>query len=148
MSAAPPSWRMRPSTRPSRIPAPGADEGVILARMHDAIFEGGGDYPGNPFIIGSGPQALLCRYYSGRRRLDPQDQLTLEFAGVYRQYHACLMRTLLVGQASRPASPHVRRLPGGAAGGRGLRCARADHGRGVRCPGRGARPARHGGSTA
>jgi Xaa-Pro dipeptidase len=80
--------------------APGADESVILARMHDAIFEGGGDYPGNPFIIGSGPQALLCRYYTGRRRLDPVDQLTLEFAGVYRQYHACLMRTLLVGRAT------------------------------------------------
>jgi len=79
---------------------PGADEGVILARMHDAIFEGGGDYPGNPFIIGSGPGALLCRYFSGRRRLDPVDQLTLEFAGVHRQYHACLMRTLLVGEAS------------------------------------------------
>jgi Xaa-Pro dipeptidase len=66
--------------------------------MHDAVFEGGGDYPGNPFIIGSGAGALLCRYYSGRRRLDPTDQLTLEFAGVYRQYHACLMRTLLVGE--------------------------------------------------
>ncbi|MFO1038873.1 MAG: Xaa-Pro peptidase family protein [Geminicoccaceae bacterium] len=79
---------------------PGADEGVILARMHDAVFEGGGDYPGNPFIIGSGRQALLCRYYAGRRRLDPVDQLTLEFAGVYRHYHACLMRTLLVGEAS------------------------------------------------
>ncbi len=79
---------------------PGADEGRILARMHDAIFEGGGDYPGNPFIIGSGPQALLCRFYAGRRRLDPVDQLTLEFAGVHRQYHACLMRTLLVGEAA------------------------------------------------
>ncbi|MFO1070442.1 MAG: Xaa-Pro peptidase family protein [Geminicoccaceae bacterium] len=79
---------------------PGADEGVILARMHDAIFEGGGDYPGNPFIIGSGPQALLCRFYAGRRKLDPQDQLTLEFAGVYRQYHAALMRTLVVGRAT------------------------------------------------
>lgn len=78
----------------------GADEGLILARMHDAIFEAGGDYSGNPFIIGSGPAALLCRYQSGRRRLDPVDQLTLEFAGVWRQYHACLMRTLLVGEAS------------------------------------------------
>jgi Xaa-Pro dipeptidase len=84
---------------------PGADEGVILARMHDAIFEGGGDYPGNPFIIGSGGHALLCRYQSGRRRLDPVDQLTLEFAGVWRQYHACLMRTLPVGRAS---AHHVR----------------------------------------
>jgi Xaa-Pro dipeptidase len=79
---------------------PGADEGFILARMHDAVFEAGGDYPANPFIIGSGPAALLCRYQSGRRQLDPVDQLTLEFAGVYRQYHACLMRTLLVGEAS------------------------------------------------
>ena len=77
----------------------GADEGVILARMQDAIFEAGGDYPGNPFIIGSGERALLCRYASGRRRLDQTDQLTLEFAGVWRQYHSCLMRTLLIGEA-------------------------------------------------
>jgi Xaa-Pro dipeptidase len=78
----------------------GADEGRILAAMQGAVIEGGGDYPGNPFIIGSGRDALLCRYKSGRRRLDPEDQLTLEFAGVYRQYHACLMRTLLVGAAT------------------------------------------------
>jgi Xaa-Pro dipeptidase len=78
----------------------GADEGAILAAMHAAIFRGGGDYPGNPFIIGSGHDALLCRYKAGRRRLDASDQLTLEFAGVYRQYHACLMRTLLVGEPS------------------------------------------------
>jgi Xaa-Pro dipeptidase len=78
----------------------GADEGDILAAMHAAIFRGGGDYPGNAFIIGSGRDALLVRYKTGRRRLDPRDQLTLEFAGVYRHYHACLMRTLLVGEAT------------------------------------------------
>lgn len=78
---------------------PGQDEAIILARMHDAIFAAGGDYPGNPFIIGSGTEALLCRYRSGRRRLDGTDQLTLELAGVWRQYHACLMRTLPVGRA-------------------------------------------------
>ncbi len=78
----------------------GADEGHILAAMQAAVFKGGGDYPGNAFIIGSGRDALLCRYKSGRRRLDPQDQLTLELAGVYRHYHACLMRTLLVGEAT------------------------------------------------
>ena len=78
----------------------GADEGAILAAMHTAVFQGGGDYPGNPFVIGSGRDALLCRYKSGRRKLASPDQLTLEFAGVYRQYHACLMRTLLVGAAT------------------------------------------------
>ena len=76
----------------------GADEGEILAAMQGAVFAGGGDYPGNPFIIGSGADALLCRTKSGRRFLDPQDQVTLEFAGVYRLYHVALMRTVIVGE--------------------------------------------------
>lgn len=88
------------------LAAPGAFEGDILAAMQGAVFRGGGDYPGNEFIIGSGKGALLCRYFSGRRHLDAQDQLTLEFAGAYRHYHACLMRTLLVGEAS----PEHRRM--------------------------------------
>jgi Xaa-Pro dipeptidase len=75
----------------------GADEGFILASMHATIFEGGGDYPANEFVIGSGPDALLCRYKSGRRKLDPSDQLTLEWAGVYNHYHAALMRTVIIG---------------------------------------------------
>jgi len=75
----------------------GADEGDILAAQHNAIFKNGGDYPGNEFIIGSGRDALLCRYKAGRRKLDAQDQITLEFAGVYRHYHAALMRTIVVG---------------------------------------------------
>jgi Xaa-Pro dipeptidase len=77
---------------------PGADEGEILAAMQGAVFKGGGDYSGNPFIIGSGPGALLCRYFTGRRKLDADDQLTLEFAGAYRLYHSCLMRTVRIGK--------------------------------------------------
>lgn len=79
---------------------PGAFEGDVLAAMHGAIYRGGGDDPANEFIIGSGDDALLCRYFSGRRRLDPVDQITLEFAGVQHHYHACLMRTIPVGKAN------------------------------------------------
>ena len=82
-----------------RLAAPGAFEGDILAEMQAAVFRGGGDDPANEYIIGSGAGAQMCRYYSGRRRLDGDDQLTLEFAGVYRHYHACLMRTFLIGEA-------------------------------------------------
>lgn len=78
---------------------PGAFEGDILADMQGAVFRGGGDYAGNEFIIGSGPGALLCRYFSGRRHLDAQDQLTLEWSGTFARYHAAMMRTLIVGQA-------------------------------------------------
>ncbi len=80
-----------------RLAAPGAFEGDIIAAMQGAVFRGGGDDPANEYIIGSGPDALLCRYFSGRRRLDARDQLTLEFAGAYRHYHACLMRTIPIG---------------------------------------------------
>ncbi|RED54297.1 M24 family metallopeptidase [Aestuariispira insulae] len=81
-----------------RLAGAGVDEGDILAAMQGAIFAGGGDYPANEFIIGSDRDALLCRYKSGRRVLSAQDQLTLEYAGVYRHYHAAAMNTLIIGQ--------------------------------------------------
>ena len=81
-----------------RLSAPGAFEGDILAAMQGAVFRGGGDYAGNEFIIGSGPAALLVRYQGYRRHLDPDDQMTLEWAGAFRRYHAAMMRTLLVGK--------------------------------------------------
>ncbi len=84
---------------------PDADEGAILAAMQGAIFEAGGDYPGNEFIIGSGRDALLCRYKSGRRRLSANDQLTLEWAGAWRHYHAAMMRTVIVGA---PGERHLQ----------------------------------------
>ena len=77
---------------------PGAEEARILAAMQGAVLEGGGDYPGNEFIIGSGEAALLCRYQSGRRKLDATDQITLEWAGAYRHYHVAAMRTVPVGE--------------------------------------------------
>src|SRR5215831_20584887 len=82
----------------NRLAKPGAFEGDILAAMQGAVFRGGGDDPANEYIIGSGKDALLCRYFTGRRKLDARDQLTLEFAGAYRHYHACLMRTIPIGE--------------------------------------------------
>jgi Xaa-Pro dipeptidase len=79
----------------------GGDEGAILAAMQGAIFAGGGDYPANEFILGSGADALLCRYKAGRRKLAKNDQLTLEWAGVFHHYHAPMMRTVLTGKASK-----------------------------------------------
>ncbi|MEM6596324.1 MAG: Xaa-Pro peptidase family protein [Pseudomonadota bacterium] len=78
----------------------GAFEGDILAAMQGAVFKGGGDYAGNEFVIGSGPGALLCRYFSGRRHLDASDQLTIEWSGAYARYHAAMMQTLIVGKVS------------------------------------------------
>lgn len=78
--------------------APGVSEGDVLAAMQGAVFKGGGDYPGNPFIIGSAEDALLCRTKTGRRDLSPNDQLNLEWAGAYRHYHAAMFRTMVFGE--------------------------------------------------
>jgi Xaa-Pro dipeptidase len=74
------------------------NEAAVLAAMQGVIFANGGDYPGNEFIIGSGRDALLCRYKSGRRQLSQNDQLTLEWAGSFAHYHAAMMRTLIIGK--------------------------------------------------
>ncbi|MDN2567965.1 Xaa-Pro peptidase family protein [Aquibium sp. A9E412] len=79
----------------------GGDEAAILAAMQGAVFAGGGDYPANEFVIGSGQDALLCRYKAGRRKLTKNDQLTLEWAGVYHHYHCAMMQTVLVGKVSK-----------------------------------------------
>ena len=78
----------------------GISEGKILAEMQKVIFEGGGDYPANEFIVGSGHNALLCRYQSEKRILSNPDQLTIEWAGVYKHYHSAMMRTIPIGKAN------------------------------------------------
>lgn len=79
---------------------PGGKEADILAAMQGAVLSGGGDYPANEFVIGSGQDALLCRYKSGRRKLNKNDQLTLEWSGVEAHYHAPMMRTIVLGRVS------------------------------------------------
>ena len=65
----------------------GVSESKILAEMNKVIFEGGGDYPANEFIIGSGKNALLCRYQAEKQILNKEDQLTIEWAGTFKHYH-------------------------------------------------------------
>ena len=77
----------------------GVNEGKILAEMQKVIFENGGDYPANEFIIGSGHNALLCRYQSEKRILSNPDQLTIEWAGVFKHYHSAMFRTIPIGKA-------------------------------------------------
>ena len=72
----------------------GASESKILAEMNRVIFEGGGDYPANEFIIGSGDNALLCRYQAEKKILNNIDQLSIEWAGTFRHYHSAMFRTI------------------------------------------------------
>ena len=76
----------------------GASEAKILAEMQKAVLEGGGDYPANEYIIGSGHNALLCRYQAEKRILSNEDQLSIEWAGTYKHYHSAMFRTICIGK--------------------------------------------------
>ena len=78
----------------------GASEAKILAEMQRIVLEGGGDYPANEYIIGSGHNALLCRYQSEKRILSDTDQLSIEWAGTYKHYHSAMFRTITVGKSN------------------------------------------------
>ena len=78
----------------------GQDEAKILAEMQSEVFKGGGDYPANEYIIGSGKNALLCRYQSEKRKLDKIDQLSIEWAGTYKHYHSAMFRTIPIGRVN------------------------------------------------
>jgi len=77
----------------------GVNEAKILAEMQKVVLEEGGDYPANEFIIGSGPNALLCRYQAEKRTLSNKDQLSLEWAGTFKHYHSAMFRTIPIGKA-------------------------------------------------
>jgi Xaa-Pro dipeptidase len=77
----------------------GASEAKILAEMQSVVLKGGGDYPANEYIIGSGHNALLCRYQAEKRTLSNVDQLSIEWAGTYKHYHSAMFRTIPVGKA-------------------------------------------------
>ena len=78
----------------------GESESKILAEMQKIIFEHGGDYPANEFIIGSGHNALLCRYQAEKRNLSDIDQLSIEWAGAFKHYHSAMFRTIPIGKAN------------------------------------------------
>ena len=71
---------------------PGSDEAEIVGAIDAATLREGGDI-GGPRILNSGPKALMVRGSTGTRRLAAGEQVTIEWAGIYRRYHTGIFRT-------------------------------------------------------
>lgn len=87
--------------RALKLAKPGAYEGDLWREITGTVYEGGGDDPANENILVSGNKAVLTRYSTGKSKVERQ--LTLEHAGVYKHYHACLMRTVHIGGVTKLA---------------------------------------------
>lgn len=87
--------------RALKLAKPGAYEGDLWREIVGTVYEGGGDDPANENILVSGNKAVLTRYSTGKAKIERQ--VTLEHAGVYKHYHACLMRTIHIGGVTKLA---------------------------------------------
>ena len=80
---------------------PGAFLGDVYGEMLNVIMRGDGDPSASRWPMGAGEDALMVRYHTGKNTVGPKDQVTHEFAGTYRHYHACAMSVVVTGEPSQ-----------------------------------------------
>ncbi|PXW55302.1 Xaa-Pro dipeptidase [Chelatococcus asaccharovorans] len=78
---------------------PDVHEGEVEAAAGAAVLRGGGDITIAKVIMSSGPNAMMTRASSGSRTMRAGEQLTCEWGGIYRRYHAGIFRTFAIGKA-------------------------------------------------
>ncbi|TWB86000.1 Xaa-Pro dipeptidase [Bradyrhizobium macuxiense] len=89
----------------------GVSEASVIAAIDASASSAGGDICDSPRIFGSGPKAILFRPTTGSRVMKDGEQVTIEWAGVSRRYHAAIFRTAAIGRANsahRSLFPIVR----------------------------------------
>lgn len=84
----------------NNMTVPGTFLGDVYGEMLNVIMRGDGDPSASRWPMGAGEDALMVRYHTGKNTVGPQDQVTHEFAGAYRHYHAAAMSTVVTGKAS------------------------------------------------
>ncbi len=77
--------------------AEGVSENAVAAAVWSALVTAGGEFPGLPPFIVSGPRSSLGHATWGGRRLAAGDVLNFEIPGVVARYCAPLFRTGTVG---------------------------------------------------
>ena len=77
----------------------GATEDDVAAACYAALILAGGEYPGMPPMIASGPRAGLGHAtWEGHRVIEQGDVVLLEIPGCVKRYHACQARSIAVGE--------------------------------------------------
>jgi Xaa-Pro dipeptidase len=84
----------------------GATENDVAAAVHEGVILAGGEYPGLPPFILSGPRTLIPHGTWGGRTLAAGDPVYFEVAGTTDRYTGARMHSVVVG----PADDRHRRL--------------------------------------
>ncbi|MCP3891855.1 MAG: aminopeptidase P family protein, partial [Desulfobulbaceae bacterium] len=82
---------------------PGVREKDINAAIQEKIASSGSEYPAFPTLVSSGPRTGLFHSLPGERVIEAGDPVMIEIMGVYKRYHASVVRTVFAGKASQEA---------------------------------------------
>lgn len=77
---------------------PGVLDSTLKAACLASMLNDGADMPPNPPLFNSGPRAVFGRGVSLPRRIEPQDQLVVEYPVAYRRYCVKTEWTILFGR--------------------------------------------------
>lgn len=81
-----------------RVTKPGAQVNAVYGEMLKAILSADGDPSASRWPMGAGTESMMVRYHTGHEPVGANDQVTLEFSGSYRHYHAPMMNMILTGR--------------------------------------------------
>jgi len=81
----------------------GVRENEVTAVMYDAMYRAGSQYSATPFLIASGPTSAYLHGTGTGREIERGDVVAMEVGGVAARYHANMLRTVVVGEASQQA---------------------------------------------
>jgi len=90
----------------------GVTELDVYAEMMYAMHRAGGENPGITLPVLSGPKSACPHALASRRRIMPQDIVSIDVCGVYNRYHANMARTFSVGQPHPEVARTIERSAG------------------------------------
>lgn len=91
----------------------GVSENEIAGEICRAMFQAGGEHPAVMPYVTSGPRTMIGHATWEGRKVQPGEHVFLEVGGCYRRYHAAMMGTVVLGDAS-PSMSHAEEIMGHA----------------------------------
>ncbi|MDH5437734.1 MAG: Xaa-Pro peptidase family protein [Candidatus Bathyarchaeota archaeon] len=77
---------------------PGMTELEVYGEIVHAMAKAGGENPGIPVLVTSGPKTASLHALSSRKKIQRGEMINVDICGVYNRYHADIARSLSIGK--------------------------------------------------
>ena len=94
---------------------PGMTELDAFAEIVFAMAKAGGETPGAPPLVASGPRSACLHALPSRRVIMPGDIVNVDINGVYNRYHAHMARCFSMGEPHPAVAAQIEKVVGGVA---------------------------------